>query len=42
MPEKNPEIKGRPNPIELKPAKQASDATKRALGSAAIKGANKG
>jgi hypothetical protein len=39
--EKNPEIKGRPNPIEKRPAKQTSDETKRELGKAAIKGASK-
>lgn len=39
--EKNPEIKGRPNPIEKRPAKQTSDKTIRAAGKAAIKGDGK-
>lgn len=38
--ENNPEIKGRPDPLEKKP-RETSDKTKRALGSAAIKGANR-
>jgi hypothetical protein len=41
MGEKNPEVKGRPNPIETQPKKQVSDDTKRALGKTAIKGSGK-
>ena len=39
--EKNPEIKGRPNPIELKPKPQPSEKTVRELGAAAIKSSSK-
>jgi hypothetical protein len=34
-------VKGRPLPIEQQPKKEASDATKKALGKTAIKGSGK-
>ncbi|MEU4294981.1 hypothetical protein AB0E63_42730 [Kribbella sp. NPDC026596] len=39
--EKNPEIKGKPDPLEKRP-RETSDKTTRALGKAAIDGANRG
>jgi hypothetical protein len=41
MGEKNYEVKGRPLPIEKAPRKEASEATKKAVGKTAIKGSGK-
>ena len=39
--EKSPENKEKPSPMELRPKRQASDQTKRALGKTALKGGKK-
>lgn len=38
MGEKNPDVKGKPSPIEQKPKRETSDAVKRFAGKTAING----